>query len=163
MEGELAPLEAGGSLMGWGKVRSLMYVCYTMPMTDQKQTVLLVEDAAPAAFALGKVLGNEGFEVILAGDGEEGLKVALEKHPDIILADLKMPKMGGMEMIRELHKDPWGASAEIIILTNVSDVETLEEAMSQNTFYYLVKSDTSMADIVTKIRARLAARGKDVK
>lgn len=126
----------------------------------EKQTVLLVDDEAATVLALENVLKDEGFEVLTAVDGEEGLKVALEKHPDIILADLKMPKMAGLEMIREIRKDAWGQKAEIIILTNVSDVESLEAAMSQNTFYYIVKGDSSMADIVTKIRARLAAHGK---
>jgi len=129
-------------------------------MTDTKPTILLVEDEAPAALALGKVLEDEGFTVITAGDGEAGLKAALEKHPDVTLADLKMPKMDGLTMIKEIRKDSWGAHAEIIILTNISDVDTLGEAMAQNTFYYIVKGDSSMADIVAKVRARLQAQGK---
>lgn len=118
-------------------------------------TVLLVEDEAPAAQALSSELKKEGFDVLLAADGEQGLSIALEKHPDVILADLKLPKMMGMDMIREIRKDEWGKKAEIIILTNMSDVAMVEEAMSHDTFFYIVKGDTSMADVVAKVRSRI--------
>ena len=123
-------------------------------MTD-KQTILIVEDEAGVALALGKVLEDEGFTVLTEADGEAGWKTAVAKHPDLILTDLKMPKMTGMEMIKELRKDEWGKNAKIIILSNVSDVAMLEEAMSQNAFQYLVKGDTSMEGIVEKVRAQL--------
>lgn len=126
-------------------------------MTDT-QTMLIVEDEGATRLALADVMKSEGFEVIAAEDGEEGLKIALEKHPDIILADLKMPKMTGLQMLAELRKDAWGSNAEVIILTNVSDVAALEEAMALNTFYYIVKSDTGIADVVTKVRQRLEAK-----
>lgn len=130
-------------------------------MTDT-QTVLVVEDEAATRLALSDVMKAEGFEVLTAEDGEEGLKLALEKHPDIILADLKMPKMTGLQMLTELRKDSWGASAEVIILTNISDVAVLEEAMALNTFYYIIKSDTGIADVVTKVRQRLEAKKSGV-
>jgi CheY-like chemotaxis protein len=129
-------------------------------MTDiaEKKTVLLIEDEGATRLALADVMKGEGFEVLTANDGEEGLKTAIEKHPDIILADLKMPKMTGLEMLAELRKDAWGKDAEVIILTNASDVESLDAAMSLNTFYYIVKSDTGIADVIEKVRARLAAK-----
>lgn len=130
-------------------------------MTDT-QTVLVVEDEGATRLALADVMKGEGFEVLSAADGEEGLKVALEKHPDIILADLKMPKMTGLQMLGELRKDTWGANAEVIILTNMSDVASLEEAMALNTFYYIVKSDTGIADVVGKVRQRLEAKKSGV-
>lgn len=124
-------------------------------MTDTKHTILLVEDEASAALALGNALGQAGYEVKKAGDGEEGLKMALSDHPDMILTDLKMPKMDGMDMIREIRKDAWGKKAEIIILTNVSDVNMLEEAMTHDTFFYIVKGDTSISDVIATIKTRL--------
>ncbi len=119
---------------------------------DTKHTVLLVEDEAPAALALSQVLKDEGFEVMTAGDGEEGLNIALEKHPDVILADLKMPKMGGLAMIHKLREDAWGKSAKVVILTNASDVESIEQAMTEGAFQYLTKGDSSMDAIVEKVR-----------
>lgn len=124
-------------------------------MTETKRTILLVEDEAPAALVLGNALEQAGYAVKKAGDGEEGLKMALSDHPDMILADLKMPKMGGMDMIKEIRKDAWGKKAEIIILTNVSDVNMLEEAMTHDTFFYIVKGDTSISDVIATIKTRL--------
>lgn len=127
-------------------------------MNDRIHTVLLVEDEVSVSNVLGGALEREGFRVLTAGNGEEGLRLALLDHPDVILADLVLPRMGGMEMIRAIRKDAWGAKAEIIILTNVSDVQTLQEAMSQDTFFYMVKGDSSMEDIVNKVRSRIEAR-----
>ena len=123
---------------------------------QKKSTILVVEDDAPSALALGDKLTQEGFNVVKAENGEEGLKQALSTHPDLILADLIMPKMGGMDMIRELRKDAWGKTAKVIILTNVTDVETVEQAMKEEAFFYMVKGDSTPAEIVAKVRARLS-------
>ncbi len=125
---------------------------------DEAKTVLLVEDEASVADVLKSALEQNGFSVMLAGDGAAGLKMALESHPKIILADIILPIMSGLEMIREIRKDPWGEHAEIMVLTNVSDNATLEAALSQNALYYIVKGDTSMEDIIAKVRARIEAQ-----
>ena len=124
-------------------------------MKTGKHTVLIVEDEATMANTMSDALTNEGFETFIAVDGEQGLKMALEKHPDLILTDLNMPNMDGLAMIHGIRKDDWGKDVEIISLTNVSDVAALETAMSEGTFYYMVKSDVSLADIVTKVKSRL--------
>lgn len=118
-------------------------------------TVLVVEDEAPTALALCDKLELEGFQVYKADNGRAGLELALAKHPDIILADLKLPEMDGMEMIRQLRTDAWGKDAKVIILTNISDVSKVEEAMVQGTFFYMVKGDSSMSDVVAKVKTQL--------
>lgn len=145
----------------WGQAACRVGNWYTLRMTDT-QTILVVEDEGATRLALSDVMKGEGFTVLTAEDGEAGLKMALEKHPDIILADLKMPKMTGLQMLAELRKDSWGASAEVIILTNLSDVAALEEAMTLNTFYYIIKSDTGIADVVAKVRQRLEAKKSEI-
>ncbi len=132
-------------------------------MNTQNQTILLVEDEATAALVLGEALEKEGYAVIKASDGQEGLQLALDKHPDLILADLMLPKMNGMEMIREIRKDAWGRNVGIIILTNVSDVGTLEEAMNQETYYYIMKGDTTMAEVVAKVKSHMKGQAEKVK
>ena len=59
-------------------------------------------------------------------------------------------------MIKQISSDAWGEKAHVIILTNVSNPSTLEEAMKVGAFYYFVKSDSSMADIVKAIHAQLS-------
>lgn len=124
-------------------------------MDQTKHTILVVEDEAPTALALGDKLEHEGYTVLKADNGKSGLDVALEKHPDLILADLKLPQMDGMEMIRRLRTDSWGKNAKVIILSNMSDVAKIEEAMVHGTFYYMVKGDSSMGDILEKVRSHL--------
>ncbi|HWO07364.1 MAG TPA: response regulator [Candidatus Paceibacterota bacterium] len=123
-------------------------------MADKK-TVLVVEDEAPAVLALGDVLKGEGFEVLTARTGKEGLATAIVKHPDMILADLKMPEMGGLEMVRELRNDTWGKDVPVMILTNVSDGTVVEEAQEAGAIEYFIKGDMHMEDIIARIRARL--------
>ena len=127
-------------------------------MDTQKHSVLLVEDEEPMRVALSGALTQAGYTVFTGADGLEGLKAAKDNHPDLILTDLKMPNMGGLEMIRELRKDDWGKTAEVIILTNISDVTALEAAMSEGAFFYMVKSDSSMADVLEKVKSRLATK-----
>ncbi len=125
-------------------------------MADEKKfSVLVIEDEVPAALALGAALEHEGYEVLRAADGEEGLKAALEKHPDLLLVDLKLPKMNGMDMIHALRADGWGKTAKVIILTNVSDMGSLQAAMMNDTFYYLVKGDSSVADVLRAVETQL--------
>jgi len=126
-------------------------------MTDIKHTILVVEDEAPAVLALGDVLKGEGFEVLTASNGKEGLATAIAKRPDMILADLKMPEMGGMEMVAQLRNDPWGKDVPVMILTNASDGETVQQAQDLGAMEYFVKGDMHMTDIIARIRSRLGA------
>src|SRR4051812_7121224 len=116
--------------------------------------ILIVEDEVPTALALGDKLAHEGYTVLKATNGKDGIRMALAEHPDLILADLRMPEMSGMDMISELRKDAWGAAVKIMILTNVSDVESIDEAMRHNTFHYIVKGDTTMQNVLEKIHAQ---------
>jgi DNA-binding response OmpR family regulator len=130
-------------------------------MTKHKRTILIVEDEAPMALALAERLGHEGYEILQAADGATGLKMALAEHPDLILADLKLPEMDGMEMIRQIRLDNWGKSAKVIILSNISDVAKIEEAMQHGTFFYMVKGDTSMAEVLEKVEAQIGGPERD--
>ena len=124
-------------------------------MGNAEHKILVVEDEAPTALALCDKLEHEGYTVLKANDGRSGLEVALKEHPELILADLKMPEMNGMEMIRQLRADAWGKGAKVIILTNMSDVAKIEEAMVHGAFFYMVKGDSSMSDILEKVRSQI--------
>ncbi len=122
----------------------------------KKQTILIVEDDIPELNALRDKLINEGFSTFEAKNGEEGLGVALLQHPDLILLDIVMPVMDGITMLKKLREDEWGKGVKVIILTNLSDVEKVSEAIMQGSHDYLVKSDWKLEDVVIKIRERLA-------
>ncbi len=122
--------------------------------------VLLVEDDESARLVLGRALEKEGYTVFTAQNGADGLQLALLKHPDVIIVDLLLPVMSGRDMIAEIRKDSWGKDAEIIILTNVVDTKTSEGPMNQHELFYMVKGDSSMADVITKVNSRVQARAQ---
>ncbi|MFH1170936.1 MAG: response regulator [bacterium] len=119
------------------------------------KTILIVEDEKPLRDALRYTFEAEGFEIITAGDGEEGLAKALKRKPDCILLDIIMPKMDGMTMLKKLRENVWGKGAKVIALTNLSDWPYNKQAVEHNVLEYLVKSDWKMKDIVKKVREKL--------
>src|SRR4029077_16941779 len=125
-----------------------------MPMPNGK-TVLIVEDEALLLQALVDAFGAEGFSALGAVDGQEGLTVAREQHPDIILLDVIMPKMDGMAMLKELRTDSWGKAVPVIILTNLSDYRTVADALGHGVHDFLVKSDWEINDVVAAVKQKL--------
>ncbi len=125
---------------------------------NKKILILVIEDETILANALKEKLENEGFKVSSAYDGVEGLILALKEHPDLILLDLLIPKVDGMEIIKKLQEDSWGKNAKLIILTNVSDSTRMSKGweISKNKAYpYVLKTDISLEEIVSKIKKEL--------
>ncbi len=123
----------------------------------------VVEDDASLRNALRDKLTLEGFSVLEAKDGEEGLAVALQEQPDLILLDILMPKMDGITMMKKLRQtNEWGKKAPIILLTNLSPNEEkiMKSVIEDEPAYYLVKTEWKMADVIEKIKERLS-RPKD--
>ena len=85
-------------------------------------------------------------------DGDEGLDIALREFPDLILLDLLMPRMGGMEVLQRLREDEKGRSIPVIILSNLSGQEKIAEGAEQGAVEYLVKSNFSLDDVIAKIK-----------
>ena len=126
---------------------------------NQKKNILIVEDETPLRMALRDKLVREGFSVLEAKNGQEGLAVAVHVHPDLILLDIVMPVMDGMTMLKELRADHWGQNAKVIVLTNLSDNDKLADAMEQGSYDYLVKSNWTIESVVAKVKDRLNAYG----
>lgn len=117
--------------------------------------ILIVEDEASLRLALEFKLKNEGFDVISAADGEEGLTKALAEKPDLTLLDIILPKLDGFSVLEALSKDEAGRDLEIIVLTNLSPSgEALKHA--ENIKYeYLVKADWKLDDLIEKVKNKL--------
>lgn len=124
-------------------------------MVDQKKTILVVEDEAPMQLVLRDILTVEGYTVLEAKNGIEGLELALSAHPDLILLDILMPKMDGLEMLKKLREDEWGKKAPVIVLTNLSDNEDVAKAVEEDVFEYFVKTDIKIAEVIERIRAKI--------
>ena len=120
-----------------------------------KKTILIVEDEEDLAQALKIKLEEVGFDTLIAYDGESGLRVALDRHPDLVLLDILLPGMDGMELLKQLRKDEWGKKAVVILLTNVDDIETIAKVIEDEGYEYFVKTDWKMDEIVSKIQKKL--------
>jgi len=117
----------------------------------KRKSVLIVEDELSLSEALKIKISKAGYEVLIAQDGAEGLRVALEKKPALILLDIVMPKMDGISMLKELRKDAWGKDVRVVLLTNLDDTGKITDAFEQDALNYLVKSDWKLDDIIKKI------------
>ena len=125
---------------------------------NTKKFILIVEDEIAYQQLLKDRLTKEGFDVLQAKNGEEGLALALDRKPDFILLDVVMPKMGGMEVLRNLREgDKWGQSVTVFILTNLSgdDEQRINDVTELLPTYYLEKTKATLAEIVEKIKEKL--------
>lgn len=113
--------------------------------------VLVVEDNFPERKTLVEALKNGGFETLEAEDGKKGLEVALKEKPDLILLDLVMPEMSGLEMLGKLRAQEQGRDVQVVILTNYSDFGKIAEAVDKGICSYLMKSDFTNEDLVRKV------------
>lgn len=124
-------------------------------MNENKKKILVVEDEEPLQLVLRDILNVGGYDVLEAKNGLEGLETALREHPDLILLDILMPKMDGLEMLKKLRQDEWGKKAAVIVLTNLSDNEDVAKAVEEDVFEYFVKSDIKIEEVLTRIRERI--------
>ena len=125
-------------------------------MANKEKTIFIVEDEAPMLEALSNKFKSEGFKVIEAVDGEDGLAAALKSHPDLVLLDIIMPKIDGMTVMKKIREDKkWGQDVPIIMLTNLSDPESVSEAANYKVFDFLVKTDWQLNDIVRLVKDKL--------
>lgn len=125
---------------------------------DKQQTILIVEDEPALLNVYADELGDEGFRVLKASNGQEGLEYALREKPDLILLDILMPIMDGITMMGKLReKNEYGKTVPIILLTNLSASEekTIKAIAEDKPVHYLIKSDWSLRNIIGKIREQL--------
>ena len=102
--------------------------------------ILLVEDSKAIRRANESALLQAGYEVITAEDGETALQVARDEHPDLILLDMILPKMGGPEVLRHLKEEAGTASIPVVVVSSLSEKnrQKLIEAGAED---YLEKND----------------------
>lgn len=121
------------------------------PQTETKK-ILLVEDDRMIRELYATAFINEGLEVIMAEDGQQGLHLALEHKPAVILFDIDMPILNGHQAAEKLRQDEWGKNVPIIFLTNHSDAANVAHAHMLKPDDYIVKANISIKEIVNKVR-----------
>ncbi|HLW87102.1 MAG TPA: response regulator [Terriglobales bacterium] len=102
--------------------------------------ILLVDDSRFLRRASEQALGRAGYKVITAADGEEALKIARDQIPKLILLDMMLPKLPGLEVLRALKQDAATKDIPVIILTGLSDRNS-EKLLQEGAISYVQKSD----------------------
>lgn len=110
--------------------------------------VLLVEDDSNLREIYGAPLEAEGYEVVSASDGEEGLAVAVRERPDLIVSDVMMPKISGFDMLDILRSTPETKDVKIIVMTALSQDEDRKRGEELGADRYVVKSQVTLDDFV---------------
>lgn len=117
--------------------------------------ILIVEDDQFLSKMYAKKFEVTGFEVETAFDGEEGVSKAETVNPDIIIMDVMMPKLNGIEALDKIKANPKTKDIPVLILTNLSGTEDAQTAVKKGAVDFLVKSDFTPVQVVEKINAIL--------
>lgn len=124
-------------------------------MADATTKILVVEDEEILLTALSEQLKQEGFEVIGAKDGMEGVEKAESEKPNLILLDLVMPRLDGMGALKQIKEKSETKDIPVVILTNLSDYDKISDALSLGAMDYLVKANYRLEDLINKIKTVL--------
>lgn len=118
--------------------------------------VLIIEDDPLMSRMYQKIFTFEKYEVVMAGDGQQGLDLARTEQPTLILLDVMMPKMNGFEVLEKLKADPVTKATPVVMLTNLAGEQDAETALAKGAVKYIVKSEyepKQVADMVKEILA----------
>ena len=117
--------------------------------------ILLVDDSKFLRLAMGRALTRAGYETSFAADGDEALLMAGEKLPDLILLDMMLPKMSGLDVLKALKKDPATATIPVVVLTGLSQTNA-ERLRKDGAFAFLAKADLALDEDAGPLLAVLA-------
>lgn len=119
---------------------------------EEKIRVLLIEDEKEVAELYKLKLTLDGYEVIVAESGQEGLEKAFKHNPELIFLDIKMPEMDGFEVLKKLRKSSKTESTPVIILSNFDEEDLIEKGLTLGANEYLIKSQFTPEDISEKVK-----------
>lgn len=110
--------------------------------------ILVIDDDMTFVATMKAALDSAKYAVISASNGVEGLEMMEESKPDLILLDIMMPKMDGIEFLKELNKKYGEGKTPVLITSNVSSLDKISEGISLGVRGYFIKSDESLQGIV---------------
>lgn len=116
---------------------------------------LVVDDDADIRELVAFKLEQLGFEVLTAADGEEGLRLAEEVRPEIVLLDIMMPKLSGIDVCRRLREQPSTAATQVILLTAKAQEADVERGFAVGADDYIIKP-FSVRELSSRVQALMA-------
>jgi DNA-binding response OmpR family regulator len=125
--------------------------------------ILIVDDSRFLRMANERALTKAGYDVLSASDGEEGLRLAREQKPDLVILDMMMPKLSGPDVLRALHKDPETSAIPVMVLTSLpqsNEEKLLGEGASAYFEKGLLTIDKGSAPFIAAVKHLLARAEK---
>ena len=124
-------------------------------MADKKK-ILIVDDEAALRRALCDSLKSLGqFDILEAGDGEAALEIIRKEHPNLVLLDIAMPKMDGIEVARRMQAEKLFDNTKVMFLTNSTDITQIATAVEVGSSDYLIKADWDIKDILRRVLEKI--------
>jgi DNA-binding response OmpR family regulator len=121
-----------------------------------QKTILIIEDSTDLADSLEDMLIIKGYKALVAKDGRNGLGMAIMEKPDLILLDLRLPDINGIEVMNELRQDSWGKQARVLILTASDVTEKTISDLKVKSEDIIHKSHSGINDLILRIEKELA-------
>ncbi len=119
---------------------------------NKKEKILLIEDDSFLLSMYSTKFEMEGFEVMIAKDGEEGLDAILNQKPDLVLLDILLPKMNGFDLLEKLKEKNLINKIPILLLTNLSHRDEIKKALDMGVKDCLVKAHFMPSEVVERVR-----------
>jgi DNA-binding response OmpR family regulator len=117
--------------------------------------ILLIEDSPSQAIRLQLILQQLGYEVRLASDGKEGWCTACSTHPTLILLDMNLPSLNGLQVLARLKRDAKTADIPVVILSDSDNILQVEKAIELGASDYLFKGDCLRWDASTQLSSAI--------
>ena len=115
--------------------------------------ILIIDDDMTFQKIMSDAFKNSGYEVVEAHDGEEGLLLVDKESPNLVILDLVMPKLGGMDFLKTLNKNKNLNKIPVLITSNFSGSDKISEGVEYGVRGYIVKSEESLKTIVNAVES----------
>lgn len=128
-------------------------------LKESRKKILLVDDSPTSLLWQRLILEPEPYEILVANDGEEGVRVARQSKPDLVLLDVVMPRMDGFEALRQMRAEVALRETPILMVTTRSEMVNVMEGFESGCNEYITKP-VDRAELLTKVRGYLHGAGE---
>lgn len=141
----------------WGNYKISDQLCYNeLIMVIEGKTILIIEDDQFLASLLKNRLQRDGFNTVIAKDGEEAVKILKDTKPDLVLLDIILPGKSGFEVLEEIHANAKHKDTPVLIISNLGQEEDIKRGRELGAIEYFVKAKISIDELINKVKSFFA-------
>lgn len=119
---------------------------------DTRPKILITEDDPLLVKMYKTKLESEGYEVYVGKDGQEGLEIAIKQTPDLIILDMMLPRLSGVDFLAKLRQSATSKDIPVIVLSNLSQEDEVERAKQYGVKDYLIKTNFTPSQVIAKVK-----------